>query len=374
MSGRWRSSAEAGQLQTVVARTEIARKQNSAKALWPLAHRPCGCRPRCGVRGWASPVPTTGPHSAPPGHGFTARHRPDRMKRIDLPYDNGSPEPVRMDAWPACASRTSPKWQHQGQGLTGLRAQWAGERPAPSQRSYAALTPPSDPAAKQSPQAAARRQPLIQRMSSERWRMASSLLLSLLLHGSLLSLTFGGQGLGLPGLKFPWQERRIEVPELRVVLVPAPLTPAEPAVKSVAGPAQQASIAPPVAGGRARTPPASPAPPLGRATLEIVPLAKPKAETKPERNAVAPAPPAKAPIRAGESGHAVAAKIPKPAAIDVAPSAKSKWVVPVAPTAPASVIAAPPGASSPETVMPVHRDAGDPARAANRPGRSGASR
>ena len=176
------------------------------------------------------------------------------------------------------------------EGLTGLRAQWAGERPARSQRGSAAPTPPSDPAAEQSPEAAARRQPLIERMSSERWRMASSLLLSLLLHGSLLSLTFGGQGLGLPGLKFPWQERRIEVPELRVVLVPAPLTPAEPAVKSIAGPAQQASIAPPVASGRARTPPASPAPPLRRATLEVVPLAKPKAEAKPERKTPWPPP------------------------------------------------------------------------------------
>ena len=114
------------------------------------------------------------------------------------------------------------------EGLSGLRAQWTGERPAPSQRSYAALTPPSSPPAKQSPQAAARRQPRIQRMSSERWRMASSLLLSLLIHGLLLSLTFGGQGLGLPGLGFPWQERRVEVPELRLVLVPARVTPAGP--------------------------------------------------------------------------------------------------------------------------------------------------
>ena len=95
--------------------------------------------------------------------------------------------------------------------------------------------------------------------------MASSLLLSLLIHGSLLSLTFGGQGLGLPGLSFPWQERRIEVPELRVVLVPTHVTAAEPAVTSVAQPLQQASIEPPVAGGRAPTPPASPAPLRGRA-------------------------------------------------------------------------------------------------------------
>ena len=178
----------------------------------------------------------------------------------------------------------------------GLRAQWTGERPATSQRSYVALTPPSSPAAEQSHQAEARGQLRIQRMSSERWRMASSLLLSLLIHGSLLSLTFGGQGLGLPGLGFPWQERRIEAPELRVVLVPAPVTAAEPAVISVAAPVQQASIEPPVAGGRAPTPPASPAPLRGRA-LKIVPAAKPKAEAKPERNAVAPAAPAKASTR-----------------------------------------------------------------------------
>jgi TonB family protein len=43
---------------------------------------------------------------------------------------------------------------------------------------------------------------------------------SLLLHGLLLSLTFGGEGFGLPGLALPWQDRRAEVPELRVVLVP----------------------------------------------------------------------------------------------------------------------------------------------------------
>ena len=255
-------------------------------------------------------------------------------------------------------------------GLSGPRAQSAGERPAPSQRSYAALTPPSNPPAKQSSQAAAPRQPRIQRMSSERWRMASSLLLSLLMHGLLLSLTFGGQGLGLPGLGFPWQERRVEVPELRVVLVPAPITPAEPAVNSVAGPAQQASIEPPVAGGRAPTPPASPAPLRGRA-LEIVPAAKPKAEAKPERNAVAPAAPAKASTRAGESRQAVPAKIPKPAAIAVAPSGKPKSVVRTAPTMP-DVITAAPNASSPETVSGASRCRRS-STGANRAGRSGAS-
>ena len=184
--------------------------------------------------------------------------------------------------------------------------------------------------------------------------MASSLLLSLLIHGLLLSLTFGGQGLGLPSLGFPWQERRVEVPELRLVLVPAPVTRAVTAVDSVAGPTQQASIEPPVAGGRAPTPPASPAPLRGRA-LEIVPAAKP------ERNAVAPAAPAKASTRPDESRHAVPAKIPKTTAIDVAPSGRPKLVVPTVPTGP-DVITAAPNASSPETVMPAHRDPGDLAR------------
>ena len=46
-----------------------------------------------------------------------------------------------------------------------------------------------------------------------------ALLVSLLAHALLLSLTFGGDGLGLPGLALPWQARRAAVPELRVVLV-----------------------------------------------------------------------------------------------------------------------------------------------------------
>jgi hypothetical protein len=244
--------------------------------------------------------------------------------------------------------------------LSGLRTQWAEERPATIQYSYPALTPSSSVLVEQSPKASARRQLRIERMSSERWRMGSSLLISLLIHGLLLSLTFGDQVLGLPGLGFPWQERRVQVPEFRLVLVPARITNAVPAVNSVAGPAQQASIEPPVAGGSAPTPPASPAPLRGRA-LEIVPAAKPKAEVRPARNAVAPATPAKASTRSRESRHAVPAKIPKTAAIDVAPPSSPKQVVPRTPTGP-DVITAGPNAWSPETVMPAHPDPGDLAR------------
>ncbi|MBA3253209.1 MAG: hypothetical protein H0T67_02980 [Burkholderiaceae bacterium] len=52
------------------------------------------------------------------------------------------------------------------------------------------------------------------------------------------------------------------------------------------------------------------------------------------------------------------AKIPKTAAIDVRPSGTPRRVVPPVPTGP-DVITAAPSASSPETVMPAHRDTGD---------------
>ena len=40
-------------------------------------------------------------------------------------------------------------------------------------------------------------------MSAERSRLTLAFLLSLLIHTLLLSLTFGGQMLGLPGFSFP---------------------------------------------------------------------------------------------------------------------------------------------------------------------------
>jgi hypothetical protein len=51
-----------------------------------------------------------------------------------------------------------------------------------------------------------------QGMIPERRRLTLGLLLSLMFHALLLSLTFGGQGHGLPGLGLPWQDRRIEAP------------------------------------------------------------------------------------------------------------------------------------------------------------------
>src|SRR5947207_10044682 len=117
-------------------------------------------------------------------------------------------------------------------------------------------------------------------MSPERRRLTYALLLSLLIHTLLLSLTFGGQGLWLPGFGFPWQDRRIEVPDLRVVVVPAQVAGEEPVVTPVAEP--QARVEPPVASGRpALTPSASRAPTPPRTAAAIVPEANPSAEANP---------------------------------------------------------------------------------------------
>jgi hypothetical protein len=101
-----------------------------------------------------------------------------------------------------------------------------------------------------------------QRMSADRRRLTFALLFSLLIHALLLSLTFGGQGLGLPGFGFPWEERRVEVPDLRIVILPTPVTAAEPAVSSVDESRLQASIEQVVAGEPTQTasPPPAPAP------------------------------------------------------------------------------------------------------------------
>src|SRR5207245_1345479 len=122
-------------------------------------------------------------------------------------------------------------------------------------------------------------------MSPERRRLTPALLLSLLIHSLLLSLTFGGQGFGLPGFGFPWQDRRIEVPDLRVVLVPEQVTVAEPAVPPVAEPLQRTPLEQSVARAPALTPRVSPAPAPSRTTAPIVPEAKSSRDANPRTGA-----------------------------------------------------------------------------------------
>ena len=91
-------------------------------------------------------------------------------------------------------------------------------------------------------------------------RLAWAVLLSVLAHAFVASLSLGGQGTGLPGFDLPWRERRAEVPDVRLVLVPErepePLAP--PPV-----PAAAAEPAPPVESSPDRPPAvvAAPVPP-----------------------------------------------------------------------------------------------------------------
>ena len=197
-------------------------------------------------------------------------------------------------------------------------------------------------------------------MNRERRRLTLALLLSLLIHALLLRLTFSGQGLGLPGFAFPWRHQRIEVPQLRAVLVPAQVTAAEPAVTPVAEPLQQASVEQPVAGGLA--PSVSPAPTPRRTAAAIVPQADPSEESNPGTHTATGAAPAEAPLPADRPADTAPPSIPESAVIALTRSDEATWVVSAAPAMPTPAIEAAPSASSPGTTTPPLREDGDAAR------------
>jgi hypothetical protein len=62
-------------------------------------------------------------------------------------------------------------------------------------------------------------------MQSDQRRMSTALLIAVLFHALLLSITFGGQTFGLPGFKLPWKERRLNANDLQVMLAPSPPRP-----------------------------------------------------------------------------------------------------------------------------------------------------
>ena len=64
---------------------------------------------------------------------------------------------------------------------------------------------------------------------SQRRRLGLAVLASLLAHAVLLGLALGGAGAGTPGLGLPWQDRRAEARDVRVVMVPARTIAAPPA-------------------------------------------------------------------------------------------------------------------------------------------------
>ena len=211
-------------------------------------------------------------------------------------------------------------------------------------------------------------------MSAGRRRLPLALLLSLLIHALLLSLTFSGQKLGLPGFAFPWKERRIEAPDLYVVLMPAKVTAAEPTESSralrtlVEEPPKQASIKQSVAGEPTVVPPRFTAPILPR-QAEAIAL---KSTTEPTKriepapdlaiSAVPAAVPAKTPLRSEVTSDAASTPVPAPVVIAVERSDAATFAVPPPSPVPTPVIAVAPSAPitpSPATVMPTPRDAGE---------------
>ena len=251
--------------------------------------------------------------------------------------------------------------------LTGPHANSVGDDPADRQPSSGEPESSSDPAPAPPPQAKAGWRQWAGGTSGEHRPMVLALLLSLLFHVLLLSLTFGGDTLGLPGLVAPWRDRRVEEPDLRIVLVPAPVNAAEPARQPVVEPPRRASIDPPVAGRRATAPPVSPAlsPPVtGVTAVTNAPAAAAWADAP--QDAVTSVTRVETP--ASPTGPDLAAQVqtPKPAGVGVALPEAPAAIVLATPLSPTSVIVVAPSASSPQTVPSASQVPGDAAQQAQR--------
>lgn len=166
--------------------------------------------------------------------------------------------------------------------------------------------------------------------------------LSVLVHALLVSLSFGSQGLGLPGLDFPWRERRFEAEELRVVLEPAPV----PALASATAPAwvEPSTDPEPTPVAKAEPKAANDAP-TGPAAMAVV---APATDGVQESVAAPPPPPTPS-----------TPPTPAPAVMAVEKSIVPTLAVPVAPVEPTPVFAETPRATRPEVAVSAPRDADD---------------
>ncbi|WP_374434495.1 energy transducer TonB [Inhella sp.] len=136
-------------------------------------------------------------------------------------------------------------------------------------------------------------------------RLSLALLVSLGVHVLLASLSLGGLGPGLPGFQLPWQERRVEVPELELVLpphAPVPTTPAPGAPLPPAAAEPMPLVLP------------EPAAPAAEAFEVSVPrtAAVPQVEPKPEPAPAQPTPAPPAPAQPAEEPVEPAAQAAEP--------------------------------------------------------------
>jgi len=113
--------------------------------------------------------------------------------------------------------------------------------------------------------------------------MSTALLVAVLLHVALLSLTFGGQAFGLPGFKLPWKQRRLGADDLQIMLRSLPALPAKEAnpvlasedVSTIGSTVSSTSISPiatplPMPKPAAASAPASAVEPVVTATMQAV--------------------------------------------------------------------------------------------------------
>ena len=177
-----------------------------------------------------------------------------------------------------------------------------------------------------------------------------SLLGSLLFHLALLSLTFGGQGPGLPGFGLPWQERRIEAPDLHVVIAPAPPVPEVSAVAAGMEPEPQATVMPPSVAVQAPADEA-PLPEPGQAEAKPPETMSPVSALPEQDNAMTEAEPELLRLVPRWSE---AATTPQavPDLITVQRPAVPRWIAPAVPLAPTQAVAVARSASAAEPERP----------------------
>ncbi len=192
-------------------------------------------------------------------------------------------------------------------------------------------------------------------MPIKRGRLFLAYLPALLLHALLLSLAFGGaEGLGLPGLTFPWQQRWVEAPSLRVVLQPVRKAATAPVLMPSAAPVSVPSER--VITGPASPPSGSLSSNLRRATTPIVPEALVKAEASTPTDTIAEP----ADSQAEMPVYAVPAPMRHTAVIALEQSDDKTFVVPPPPPEPepepALETTVSPDAPTLESVVPMPRD------------------
>src|SRR5574337_310057 len=197
---------------------------------------------------------------------------------------------------------------------------------------------------------------------ARRRQLALALLVSLSIHALLFSLTFGDQEFGLPGFDLPWHDRRLEAPDLHVVIVAARVAAAEPTRTPVVSPPQGVTTAQPVAGEATTTSSLAPAPRLPPTPAAIEPERR-------DRTAADPAPQADI-AAAAEPSSSIAgrtdAPVPAPAAgagsMAIERSDEPASIAIPGPLVPTAVSSSAPSASSPQATALASEDAGEAAR------------